>query len=154
MDFLPLIIRAEYRQGYRIRLTFNDGRQKTVDTNARAWLKRPPESLASAWGLDRTRTTLGESVSRALGPCYYGHLLAPSFELGLPLFDAPTIFFPPAELEYIGVVPSDWRRLLSRIVRQVPPLLLGKQYAPCAPQAVVFGVMPECQPATGHERTG
>ena len=33
-------------------------------------------------------------------------------------------------------------------------LLLGKQYAPCAPQAVVFGVMPECQPATGHERTG
>ena len=31
MDFLPLVIRAEYRGGYRIRLTFNDGRQKTVD---------------------------------------------------------------------------------------------------------------------------
>jgi len=33
-------------------------------------------------------------------------------------------------------------------------LFLGRQYAPCAPQAVVFGVMPEYQPATGHERTG
>ena len=30
MNFLPLVIRAEYREGYRIRLTFNDGRQKTV----------------------------------------------------------------------------------------------------------------------------
>lgn len=60
MDFLPLIIRAEYRQGYRIRLTFDDGPQKTVDTNARAWLKRPPESLASAGGGDRIRTTLGD----------------------------------------------------------------------------------------------
>ena len=30
MDFLPLVIRAEYREGYRIRLTFNDGRQRTV----------------------------------------------------------------------------------------------------------------------------
>ena len=39
MDFLPLIIRAEYRQGYRIRLTFNDGRQKTVDFSV--WLDGP-----------------------------------------------------------------------------------------------------------------
>jgi hypothetical protein len=67
MDVLPLIIRAEYRQGYRIRLTFNDGRQKTVDTNARAWLKRPPESLASAGGGARTRSTLGESRDSETG---------------------------------------------------------------------------------------
>ena len=39
MDFLPLIIRAEYRQGYRIRLTFNDGRQKTVGFSV--WLDGP-----------------------------------------------------------------------------------------------------------------
>jgi len=39
MDFLPLIIRAEYREGYRIRLTFNDGRQKTVDFSG--WLDGP-----------------------------------------------------------------------------------------------------------------
>jgi len=65
MDFLPLIIRAEYRQGYRIRLTFNDGRQKTVDTNARAWLKRPPESLASAGAWIEPARPLG-SPSAAL----------------------------------------------------------------------------------------
>ena len=31
MTTLPSVIRAEYRGGYRIRLTFNDNQQKTVD---------------------------------------------------------------------------------------------------------------------------
>jgi hypothetical protein len=33
-------------------------------------------------------------------------------------------------------------------------LLLGEQYAHSASQAVVFGLVPECKPTTGHERTG
>jgi hypothetical protein len=31
MTTLPVVIRAEYRGGYRIRLTFNDNQEKTVD---------------------------------------------------------------------------------------------------------------------------
>ncbi len=31
MDFLPSVIRAEYRGGYRIHLTFNDNLEGTVD---------------------------------------------------------------------------------------------------------------------------
>lgn len=31
MEFLPTVIRAEYRDGYMIHLTFNDGVEKTVD---------------------------------------------------------------------------------------------------------------------------
>ena len=31
MDFLPTVIRAEYRGSYLIHLTFNDGTRKTVD---------------------------------------------------------------------------------------------------------------------------
>jgi hypothetical protein len=36
MSSLPFVIRAEYRGGYRIRLTFNDNVQKTIDF--REWL--------------------------------------------------------------------------------------------------------------------
>lgn len=36
---LPFVIRAEYRGGYRIRLTFNDHLQKTIDF--REWLDGP-----------------------------------------------------------------------------------------------------------------
>jgi hypothetical protein len=39
MSFLPAVIRAEYRGGYRIRLTFNDNLQKTVDFSG--WLDGP-----------------------------------------------------------------------------------------------------------------
>lgn len=39
MDFLPIVIRAEYRGGYTIHLTFNDGMAKVVDF-AR-WLQGP-----------------------------------------------------------------------------------------------------------------
>lgn len=39
MALLPTVIRAEYRGGYRIRLTFNDDVRKTVDF-AR-WLQGP-----------------------------------------------------------------------------------------------------------------
>ncbi|MEK7330382.1 MAG: DUF2442 domain-containing protein [Candidatus Eisenbacteria bacterium] len=39
MNFLPSVIRADYRGGYRLRLTFNDGSAKTVDF-AR-WLEGP-----------------------------------------------------------------------------------------------------------------
>ncbi len=39
MTFLPSVIRAEYRGGYRIRLTFNDNSEKTVDF--RQWLEGP-----------------------------------------------------------------------------------------------------------------
>ena len=31
MTFLPSVIRAEYRGGYRIHLTFNDNSEKTID---------------------------------------------------------------------------------------------------------------------------
>jgi hypothetical protein len=39
MDFLPSVIRAEYRGGYRIHLTFNDDREGTVDFAK--WLDGP-----------------------------------------------------------------------------------------------------------------
>ena len=31
MTFLPSVIRAEYRGGYDIRVTFNDNSEKTID---------------------------------------------------------------------------------------------------------------------------
>ena len=39
MDFLPAVVRAEYRGEYRIHVTFNDGSAKTIDF--RGWLKGP-----------------------------------------------------------------------------------------------------------------
>ncbi|MBI2371920.1 MAG: DUF2442 domain-containing protein [Deltaproteobacteria bacterium] len=39
MTFLPSVIRAEYRGGYRIHLTFNDNSEKTIDF--RQWLDGP-----------------------------------------------------------------------------------------------------------------
>ena len=39
MDVIPQVVRAEYRGGHRIHLTFNDGREKTVDF--RSWLSGP-----------------------------------------------------------------------------------------------------------------
>lgn len=39
MAFLPSVIRAEYRGGYRIHVTFNDGRSGTIDFVQ--WLEGP-----------------------------------------------------------------------------------------------------------------
>jgi hypothetical protein len=39
MTFLPSVIRAEYCGGFRIRLTFNDHSEKTIDF--RQWLEGP-----------------------------------------------------------------------------------------------------------------
>ncbi len=39
MDFLPIVIRAEYRGDYRIHLAFNDGVENTVDFSE--WLYGP-----------------------------------------------------------------------------------------------------------------
>ncbi len=39
MTTLPTVIRAEYRGGHRLRVTFNDGSQKTIDF--RGWLNGP-----------------------------------------------------------------------------------------------------------------
>lgn len=39
MDFLPTVIRAEYRGGYQIHLMFNDGVENTVDFSV--WLEGP-----------------------------------------------------------------------------------------------------------------
>jgi len=39
MSLLPSVIRAEYRGGYRIHLTFNDNSEKTIDF--RQWLDGP-----------------------------------------------------------------------------------------------------------------
>ncbi len=39
MTTLPTVIRGEYRGGHRIRVTFNDGSQKTIDF--RDWLNGP-----------------------------------------------------------------------------------------------------------------
>src|SRR6266481_5894717 len=39
MSFLPVVVRTEYRDDFRIRLTFNDGTIKTVDFSE--WLEGP-----------------------------------------------------------------------------------------------------------------
>lgn len=39
MTSMPMVVQAEYRGGFRIRVTFNDGSQKTVDFEA--WLHGP-----------------------------------------------------------------------------------------------------------------
>jgi hypothetical protein len=39
MTFLPSVVRAEYRGGFRIHLTFNDLSERTVDF--RPWLQGP-----------------------------------------------------------------------------------------------------------------
>ena len=39
MNVLPTVTRAEYRGGYKIRLTFNDGVENTIDFSA--WLEGP-----------------------------------------------------------------------------------------------------------------
>lgn len=39
MRFLPSVIRAEYRGGHRIHLTFNDNSEKTIDFQQ--WLHGP-----------------------------------------------------------------------------------------------------------------
>jgi len=39
MSFLPSVIRAEYRGGHRIHMTFNDNSEKTIDF--RRWLGGP-----------------------------------------------------------------------------------------------------------------
>ena len=39
MSFLPSVVDAEYRDGFRIQLTFNDGTSETVDFSQ--WLEGP-----------------------------------------------------------------------------------------------------------------
>lgn len=39
MNFLPTVIRAEYRGEHKIRLTFNDGIESTIDFSP--WLEGP-----------------------------------------------------------------------------------------------------------------
>ena len=39
MTFMPSVIKAEYRGGYRIHVTFNDDSEKTIDF--REWLEGP-----------------------------------------------------------------------------------------------------------------
>ena len=39
MSFLPSVIRADYRGGHRIHMTFNDNSEKTIDF--RQWLEGP-----------------------------------------------------------------------------------------------------------------
>jgi len=39
MAFLPIVIRAEFRGGYRIHLTFHDGLERTVDLEH--WIDGP-----------------------------------------------------------------------------------------------------------------
>jgi hypothetical protein len=39
MEFLPCVTRAEYRGGYRIHVTFNDGKSGTIDFLQ--WLEGP-----------------------------------------------------------------------------------------------------------------
>jgi hypothetical protein len=39
MTFLPSVVRAEHRDGFRIHLTFNDNAERTVDF--RQWLQGP-----------------------------------------------------------------------------------------------------------------
>lgn len=40
MEVLPEVVAAEYRGGYKIHLTFNDGSEKTLDF--RPWLTKGP----------------------------------------------------------------------------------------------------------------
>jgi hypothetical protein len=46
MTFLPSVIRAEYRGGYRIHVTFNDDSEKTIDFGR--WLNGPVFELLKA----------------------------------------------------------------------------------------------------------
>ncbi len=39
MPFLPTVVRAEFRGGYKIHLTFNDGLERTVDF--KQWIDGP-----------------------------------------------------------------------------------------------------------------
>ncbi len=39
MPFMPMVVRAEHRGGYRIHVTFNDGSQKSIDFED--WLQGP-----------------------------------------------------------------------------------------------------------------
>lgn len=39
MKSIPVVVKAKYQDGYRIRLTFSDGLEKTVDFER--WLKGP-----------------------------------------------------------------------------------------------------------------
>jgi Protein of unknown function (DUF2442) len=39
MDFLPMVIQAEYRGDFKIRIVFNDGVEKTIDFSD--WLAGP-----------------------------------------------------------------------------------------------------------------
>ena len=39
MTYLPSVVRAEYRDGFRIHLTFNDNSERTIDF--RPWLEGP-----------------------------------------------------------------------------------------------------------------
>lgn len=39
MTSLPMVVQAQYRGGFRIRLTFNDGSKKTADFEQ--WLRGP-----------------------------------------------------------------------------------------------------------------
>ena len=39
MNFLPSVVRAEYRGAYRIHVVFNDGSENTIDFQA--WLEGP-----------------------------------------------------------------------------------------------------------------
>jgi hypothetical protein len=39
MNFLPLVVRADYESGFRIRLAFNDGLEASVDF--KPWLSGP-----------------------------------------------------------------------------------------------------------------
>jgi hypothetical protein len=60
---LPHVIRAEYRGDHRIRVTFNDDSEKTIDF--RQWLDGPCLSHSKTW------TTFGGSLwtaARSSGP--------------------------------------------------------------------------------------
>jgi hypothetical protein len=39
MSFLPHVVRAEYQDGFRIHVVFNDGTEKTIDFSP--WLEGP-----------------------------------------------------------------------------------------------------------------
>lgn len=66
MTLLPCIIKAEYRGGYRIRVSFNDGSEKTLDFGE--WLEGPIFKPLGDLAISRGSSLMGEPLHGQTAP--------------------------------------------------------------------------------------